>query len=199
MAFLALPALGLGAAGRVWGATAKRPLEPVDMEFIESRVKLIRRREWNGDAPKVWLLREAGSYDRVTLHHTGKSMNFHTNRNAVINDIDNIYGDHRQRNYGDIGYHFIIDYGGSIWEGRSLAYEGAHVSTQNERNIGVVLLGNFEEQEPSVEQLSSMKRIVSILRDHYAIKKHRIYGHRDLGPSVCPGRNLYRHVVRLKS
>jgi hypothetical protein len=159
-------------------------------------MELLRRSEWTDTAPRTWRVREVGNYDRITIHHAGEATNFHTDKNAVLHDIEGIYVGHLDRNYGDIGYHFILDYAGRVWEGRSLAYEGAHVAGQNEKNIGVVFLGNFEEQEPSGEQLASMRLLAGILKEHYGIKGHRVYGHRDLGKSVCPGRNLYPHVSR---
>ena len=66
------------------------------------------------------------------------------------------------------------------------------------RNIGVVLLGNFELQEPSKKQLATMTQLVPLLRSHFRVKKHRIYGHKDLGQTACPGKHLYAHVNKLK-
>ena len=91
-----------------------------------------------------------------------------------------------------------MDYVGRVWEARSLAYEGAHVAGQNERNLGVMLLGNYEQQAPSVTQITSLEAVVQALRERYGIKRHRVYGHRDLGQSVCLGAHLYPHVEKLK-
>ena len=95
--------------------------------------------------------------------------------------MEGVFASHTRRNYGDIGYHFVIDYAGTVWEGRSLAYEGAHVACQNERNIGVMLLGNFEEQAPSASQIATASRLLGLLQQRFRIKPHRIFGHRDLG------------------
>jgi len=194
---LALPALTVGVR-QTRGATVKRFLPPVDLDFISSRMELIQRSKWTDATPKTWILREAENYDRLTFHHEGNATNFSIMKNAVAHDLSGILAGHMERHYGDIGYHFIVDYAGRVWEGRSLAYEGAHVSGQNEGNIGVVLLGNFQEQEPSTDQLTSMKQIACLLQERYGIKKYRLYGHCDLGRSVCPGMNLYPYVVRLK-
>ena len=180
-------------------AVAKRPLPPVDLEFISSRMTLVARSEWTDERPKAWLLRSAGEFDRITIHHAGNSVNMNTEKNAVASDLEDIYTAHMERKYGDIAYHLVIDYAGRVWEGRSLAYEGAHVSGQNAKNIGVMVLGNFEKQEPSEKQLEAIRTLVDLLRDRYAIKRHRIYGHRDLGKSFCPGRNLYKHIVKLRN
>ena len=98
-----------------------------------------------------------------------------------------------------MGYHFVIDSVGRIWEARSLAYEGAHTSGQNEGNIGLMLLGNFEEQVPPAAQLQSLEHAVNRLRDRFRIKQHRVYGHRDLAQSLCPGKALYPLIKDLRT
>jgi hypothetical protein len=144
-------------------------------------------------------MRPAAWYDRLTVHHTGVKANVHVGRQNVVRDLNGILDSHCDRNYGDIGYHFAVDYAGRVWEARSLSYEGAHVSGQNDSNIGVVLLGNFEAQRPSTAQLAVLRKLVLLLRGRYGIKQHRVYGHCDLGSSICPGRNLYGQVRVLRS
>lgn len=181
-----------------WAATAKRSPPFENLTFIESKMTLWRRSTWTDMVPKPWLMSGAGHYDRLTIHHAGETTNFNLDKNAVIRDLEGVLTEHVERHYGDIGYHFIIDYAGRVWEGRSLAYDGAHVSGQNDNNIAVMLLGNFEKQKPSAAQLASMKQLVELLREHFRIKRYRIYSHRDLGQSACPGRHLYAHVSRLR-
>ena len=201
--FLRTLALALPGAGLlpVWaaGATAKTALPDVDLDFIASKMTLLRKASWTDMAPKHWRLRPSQPFDRATVHHTGESRERDTARNSVVQEIDAICAGHRERGYGDIGYHFVVDYAGRVWEGRSLAYEGAHVRDQNRGNIGIVVLGNFERQRPLGDQLEAMRILVGVLRAKYGIKKHRVYGHRDIGASACPGKNLYPAVAGLRS
>jgi hypothetical protein len=196
---LALMALPILHAGRSSGAIAKKPMPQFDLAFMKGKVTLMRRREWTKGAPVAWRLREGGQFDRITIHHQGGGINRLRNHNAVVAAIDSVYAGHRHKNYGDIAYHFIIDYAGRVWEGRSLAYEGAHVSHNNKNNIGILVLGNFEKQNPSQDSLASMRNLVGVLRSRFGIKHHRVYGHRDIGSSLCPGKNLYPHVVAIRS
>ena len=197
-----LHTVGLAVAGTACApclshaATVKRPLPDSDLSFIESELIVKRRREWTNRTIRPWRLRAAGLFDRITVHHTGNGIPAVTDEGEIIRRLDGILTAHMDRNYGDLGYHFVVDYTGRVWEGRSLAYEGAHVSYQNERNIGVMLLGNFEKQRPSSAQSWTCEALLERLRSEYRIKKHRIYGHRDLGQSVCPGKNLYSLVIR---
>ena len=133
------------------------------------------------------------------MHHAGASVNCHSDANSVIYDIQGFLATHAKRNYGDIGYHFIVDYVGRVWEGRSLKYEGAHVLGENIQNIGIMFLGNFEIQEPSGEQIRTLTELTGLLMEQHEISKQRVYGHRDLGHSLCPGKHLYPYVLELKS
>jgi len=196
LASIAVPAF---CATRADGAVAKKPLPQFGLKFMEEKLPLMRRSEWTSDAPRVWLLREGGNYDRVTIHHQGGRPSISRVKNSVIAEIDAIYSGHRNKQYGDIAYHFVVDYAGCVWEGRSLAYEGAHVSHQNSNNIGILVLGNFEEQTPSLESLESIANMVDLLRGNFGIKRHRVYGHRDIGSTLCPGKNLYPHVVAMRN
>jgi len=188
---------GLIMASRSVGAITEFSMPSVDLDFIQSKMKLMRRWEWARTPLKSQLLKDAVSYDRLTVHHSGSVVD-DLSEQSVMEHLEGIVAGHIERGYGDIGYHFMIDRSGCVWEGRSLTHEGAHVFAQNERNVGVMLLGNFDEQHPSHKQTASMDEIVSLLCERYRIKRQRVYGHRDLAPSICPGKNLYPHVLKLR-
>lgn len=193
---LALPVLALPRAAE--GASTRSYGRPLDLSFISARLPLVRRTAWTRYQPRLSRIYAAGRFNRITVHHTGLYVNTSTARSSVARDMQSVLAAHVRLRYGDIGYHFAVDYGGCVWEGRSLAHQGAHVSSANEQNIGVVLLGNFERQRPSQPQMSAMRSLVSALSQRYGISSRRIYGHRDLGATACPGRYLYPDVTRLR-
>ena len=96
----------------------------------------------------------------------------------------------QQKGFADIGYHFVIDEVGQIYEGRSITTRGAHTGGHNTGTIGIVLLGNFEESDPTTEQLTSLKALIACLSTEYEIT--HLAGHRDFQPdeTVCPGEKL---------
>ena len=167
---------------------------PVESPLLDG-LKFYPRSSWVAFAPRPALIKPAHVFTRLTVHHAGNSVNKHLRQADVVFDLNGILEAHLQKNYGDIGYHFIIDYAGRIWEGRPLVYEGAHVSGMNEQNLGVMLLGNFEEQQPSAAQISALFLTVDALREKYPISNDEIYGHCDLGQSACPGKRLYSPYV----
>ncbi|OVE74442.1 hypothetical protein BVX94_00280 [bacterium B17] len=197
--FIISTAAALVSSGsQLHAAVAKQPLPPVDLNFISSKMELVARDKWTDIKPIAWKMRGNAKPDRITVHHAGGATNKDTHQNSVIHQLSNILQGHAKKDYGDIAYHLILDYSGRVWEGRSLAYEGAHVAENNESNIGIMMLGNFDKQSISKGQLGSLKQLVSLLRGEYGIKAHRIYGHRDLSPSACPGKNLYPYVEKLR-
>jgi hypothetical protein len=194
---LALPLMA-GLFSPAQGATVKRALTAVDLSFMGDEISLERRAEWSDTAPIPWRLRASSNFHRITVHHAGSFQESKASRDRVAYVLEGIMLDHRSRNYGDIGYHFVVDFAGRVWEGRSLAYEGAHTSGQNEGNVGVMLLGNFEEQDSPASQFESLERVVDRLRGRFRIKRHRVYGHRDLAQSLCPGKKLYQRIEGLR-
>jgi hypothetical protein len=94
------------------------------------------------------------------------------------------------KGYADIAYQFLIDDTGRIYEGRSITVRGAHTGGHNTGTVGIVLLGNFMDSEPTEAQLSSLHALSACLIDAYGIS--HIAGHRDFQPGVtdCPGDRL---------
>ncbi|MBU4201064.1 MAG: peptidoglycan recognition protein family protein [Verrucomicrobia bacterium] len=167
--------------------------------ILNKRTSFYSRSSWARQSPIYARLAPAAPYYRITIHHEGNDTNYDRSSSAVIRDLQQVLAAHRRKGYGDIGYHFMIDYSGRIWEGRSLKYQGAHVSSRNPGNIGIVLLGNFEIQKPAVAQKDALVKLVAELRSYYGIGRRRIYGHRDLDSTLCPGRNLYAFLPTLKA
>lgn len=196
---LATAGAGTLAVCRAGGAVVKRPLPVINLDFLPSRLALRRRSRWTDALPHTWQLREAQPFSRITIHHQGAGAAGSRHENSAAADIDAIFGGHRRLGYADIGYHFVIDYDGRIWEGRSLAYAGAHVAGQNDDNIGILALGNFNRQKPSAAALASLKGLVAALEKQYSIQPDRLFGHRELGASDCPGKHLFSSVVNMRA
>lgn len=171
---------------------------PPDLAFLRRRVHFRPRSEW-GPAPiNLKRLSRADVYYRVTVHHQGcVARNLSSERAAAL-AVQNVQDGHLRRRFGDIGYHLVIDPVGRAWEGRSLRYAGAHVSDENSGNLGIMLLGNFEEQRPTELQLECLNLVVRSVLQAFPIQPRQVYGHRDLGQTLCPGRHLYAQVDRLR-
>jgi len=165
-------------------------------------IEILPRSAWNPLRTKKMKL--MGKPTRITLHHTAgyssSSGNNTKTRAATAKCIRNIQKYHIQTNgWCDIGYHYFIDKKGGIWECRLIKYQGAHSGgTGNSKNIGIVLLGNFNNENPTFFQLKSLKKFLNYLQKKYKISKSKLHGHRDFKATACPGKNLYKRIPGLR-
>lgn len=160
---------------------------------------LITRPGW-GAAEKEWVIGgESGLYDAehnptgwrvydqplaqvlhtIVAHHS--ALDF-TDGPRLIQQIHM-----RTAQFADIGYHFLIDGLGQLYEGRPLNTRGAHTGGHNTGYVGVCLLGNFEKITPVQTQLDSLSRLCRYLQQTYNIQT--LGGHQDFQPGItaCPG------------
>jgi len=136
-----------------------------------------------------------GRISRLTIHHEGWTPVWFSDARQTGERIEQVRRIHvRDRGWGDIGYHYIIDRAGRVWQGRDPRFQGAHVGGANEHNLGVMLLGNFDRQRPSDAQFDTMVRTVHALTRQYGIDARQVYTHQELRPTACPGKALQPRV-----
>ncbi|MEM9991991.1 MAG: N-acetylmuramoyl-L-alanine amidase, partial [Bacteroidota bacterium] len=115
------------------------------------------------------------------------------------------------RGWADIGYNWLIDPNGVIYEGRATNIRGAHFCGNNTNTEGVCMLGDFTEIVPtdtsqqSLTQLLAWKACGNRLnpvgtRYHGASSKvlDVISGHRDGCATNCPGDSFYPLLPNLR-
>ena len=123
-------------------------------------------------------------YNMIVVHHTTRD------RNEAMLSLQKA----QKRKFADVGYHFAINADGTIFEGREIFRNGAHVAGQNSGKIGVALMGhldpspdlNAESTRPTEAQIVSLQKLNSWLNYLYSID--HVKKHKDLDNStVCPG------------
>lgn len=155
---------------------------------------VLGRSEWSHGKAVPALMNRMLPIRYITVHHDGMTPFYGDDRASAADRLEFIRRAHRNKNWGDIGYHFVIDRGGRVWQARSLYYQGAHVKDYNEGNIGVMCLGNFEEQTPTMAQLSGLNLHLSQLMQAYNVPMKRLRTHQEWAATACPGRNLQKHL-----
>lgn len=97
-----------------------------------------------------------------------------------------------EKGFADIGYQYLINETGQLFEGRALNVRGAHTFGANFGSVGICLIGNFEEVQPAEVQLGIYKALAAALIKQYP-RINRMAGHKDFNPGItlCPGKNLY--------
>jgi hypothetical protein len=101
------------------------------------------------------------------------------------------------KGYADIGYHFLIDGLGDLYEARTLRARGAHTGGHNTGTVGVVLLGNFNVIAPPARAWQTLRALIAYLHDDYDIDY--VAGHHDFQPddTECPGAYLGKRLPAL--
>ena len=160
------------------------------------------------------------------VHHTDTSNSYSASEVPAI--IRSIYAYHVNSNgWCDIGYNFLIDRFGRIWEGRyggmNRAVIGAHTGGFNKDSFGAAAIGTFTSTQPPAAVLSAYERLFAwklglYFRDPNGTDRlvsagggtdkwptgqnvlfNRISGHRDAGNTTCPGDALYSKLSTIRS
>ena len=136
------------------------------------------------------------------VHHTVNANNY--TRAEVPALLRSIYAYHvRVRGWSDIGYNYLIDRFGRIWEGRyggiDRAVVGAHTLGYNDDSFAASAIGNYELTRPSKATLQAYATLfawklslhgvdASSTRQYVTSRWFQaINGHRDAAATACPG------------
>lgn len=149
----------------------------------------------------TWPLQYAEKVTKIVIHHTATSVNL-DNPKQAIRDI--YYWHAISKGWGDIGYNYIIDPKGNIYEGRygGDGVVGAHAGRANIGSIGIAVLGNYQENDVPQPVIDSLVALIKQKTAQYGIDPtgkssfrgemlDNILGHRDVMSTACPGEKLY--------
>lgn len=197
-----MPAQPTYAVQRPTAPAAPSAARPRIVRASTGKVQAIGRRTWGATAAVPGKMKAMNGVSRITVHHEGSEKpNNDATPAQVAATLRLIQSQHRKRmGAGDIGYHFIIDRTGTIWQGRDWQYQGAHASGQNPHNLGVMLLGNFEIQQPTAQQLAALHSLSASLVRKYGLNPATdIFGHSDFSNTKCPGKYLKPQVQIMRA
>lgn len=123
---------------------------------------------------------------RITVHHSGDTEDASGNPVAHLREIERYHQE--TKGWACIGYHFVIARDGTVYEARPLKYQGAHATGDNNiGNIGICLMGNFDNRAIPSAQRIALEDAITRLRKQYHIANKDLYGHRDFKITDCPG------------
>ena len=153
------------------------------------------------------------------VHHTAGSNSYTAAQSAAIVRAIQTY--HVKGNgWNDIGYNFLVDKYGQVFEGRFGGVErnvvGAHAEGFNTGSVGVALLGSYGSVKPTAKAIDAVAGLLAWRLDVGHVDPlarlswisggnarfpsgtptplATISGHRDTGPSACPGNALYAQL-----
>ena len=191
--------------------------------FTENAPTIITRAEWGANeairrnrkkGPKF-----ADNIHLAIVHHTAGTNNYSRSQSAAIVRGIELY--HVLGNgWDDIGYNFLVDKYGQVFEGRYGGMEkpvvGAHAMGFNFGAVGVALLGNYNGAGLTAAARASLVKLLAWRLDvahldplshvtrisagnpEYAqgtsVDLRAVSGHRDTYPTSCPGNNVYAQL-----
>ncbi|MEZ4773956.1 MAG: N-acetylmuramoyl-L-alanine amidase [Bacteroidia bacterium] len=171
------------------------------------------RSDWNcpdGASPSCSVV-ETTTVSHLIVHHSA-GINTSDNWGAVVLAIWNLHVN--TNGWCDIGYNWLIDPNGMIYEGRGGGnnVKGAHFCGYNSGTMGVCMLGNFENAEPTAAALTSLTQLLAWKScdanigpntSSYHLSSGKtlmtISGHQDGCSTLCPGNNLYNKLPLLRN
>lgn len=147
------------------------------IKILKTEYKIKNYSQCMGQNPKI--------IDTIIIHHSAFFQT--TDLQTACKHIEQA---HLNRGYSAIGYHFLIGKNGDIAYGRPINYIGAHCKNFNTTSVGICLIGNFEEENPTDEQYQSLAKLINYLRKYFINSQAKIYTHRQLNATLCPGKNF---------
>jgi hypothetical protein len=209
------------------------PVEHRPASSAEAAAPLLTRSDWGADErlrfdvnnKEIW----PPTYHRaqkMTVHHTA-TRNADPDPAATMRAI---YRYHAvDRGWGDIGYQYLIDEAGRVYEGRWSGADGdpghdagggvvtaAHVGGYNSGNLGISLLGTLTSQGPTGAARTTLEDVLAQLAARHVIDPEgtgryvnpvngatwdgpHVSGHRDWEATECPGGALYALLPSIRA
>ena len=221
----AIEARTSGRVGRVrahlvWSPELRVPLRA---PAAAQQPAIVPRATWRANesirrAPPVY----APAVRFAVVHHTaGRNAYSPPEAAAIVRGIQLYHV--RANGWNDIGYNFLVDRFGTIYEGRYGGIDknvvGAHARGFNTGSVGIAVLGTYGEAAPAQAALDAVARLVAWRLDlshvdpsgrltlasagseRFApgvpVPLRAVSGHRDTGLTECPGDALYAQLGRI--
>ena len=171
------------------------------------------RASWGAVAPSGAM--DVGQVRGVTVHHTAGSNTYDpADVPGVLRGIQSFHMS--GRGWSDIGYNFLVDRYGGVWEGRAGGIKnttkGVHAASFNGITTGVSVMGNFDDTAVTTAIKNSLTSLVAWKLALHGVDASgtmsfngtsypTIVGHRDVpdASTACPGKNLYAYLPALRA
>ncbi len=178
-----------------------------------ARPTIYSRAQWGADESLMRWTPQIGRVRGAAIHHTVGTNDYTAAQVPAL--IRGIYTYHAvSRGWGDIGYNFLVDKFGRVWQGRAGAVDraiiGAHTQGINDEVFAVSFMGNFDVAAVPTVMIDAAARVVAWKFSVHGVRANAnvvldgvsrptTFGHRDAGQTACPGRHLYARLPELRS
>ena len=205
-----------GAAPTAGARAVTLPARPVP--------RVISRAGWRADESLTGHEPEYTSdVQALFVHHTAGTNSYSCADSPKI--IRSIHAYHvRSKNWNDVGYNFLVDKCGTLFEGRAggvtLPVLGAHTMGFNSRSAGIAVLGDYAGRSVPASVKAVIAQVAAYKIGMYGngtggtvtmtsagsnkyrsgaqVRLNRISGHRDAVSTECPGNTLYSQLRSIR-
>lgn len=150
--------------------------------------------------------------NRVVVHHTATTPE--ADSSAAVRAIWYYHANNLA--WGDIGYNYLVDQAGNIFQGRyfdgnyaeanNVDVVGGHAYDNNRGTTGIAALGDFTNTAPTASLVHSIGEVAAYKGGPYDLNPAEgttfggnLLGHRDLLSTSCPGANLYAQIQTIRN
>ena len=151
------------AARHVTGRRRRRRARVRAHKSQSSQPAIISRTEWGGDSVPPRAAPEYGEVQAAFVHHTVSANDYTPEESPGI--VLGIARYHRDSNrWNDIGYNFLVDLYGQVFEGRAGGIDqpviGAQAQGYNSVSTGIACIGTFTAVPQSEAGLDALARLI---------------------------------------
>lgn len=165
---------------------------------------ILPRAAWGAKDPVLPM--KPHTIDHITIHHTGEPSHPERTIEEKLRALQKfsqerspLEGGRIKEPWPDVPYHYYIDRAGRIAEARPAGYAGdTNTSYDPTGHLLIVVEGNFENEQPTPEQLRSLRRMVRWAAWKWHVPASAIGKHNDYAQTACPGKNLMPELPRLR-
>lgn len=214
-------------AGEHSATLAGLPLVSSGLQAGPGQPAIFERRGWARGAAHPKVAPEYGTVQLAFVHHTENPDGYSAAEVPAM--LRSIYAFHRYTHgWNDIGYNFVVDRFGRIFEGRAGGIDepviGAHAGGYNAYSTGIAILGTYSSQRISPAARAALEHLlawklslhgapldgrvtVRVTRGGAVYSRYpantpvslpRVAGHRDADSTDCPGDALYAQLQELR-
>jgi N-acetylmuramoyl-L-alanine amidase-like protein len=205
---------------RAYFVRSPEELVPPRRLSIANSPPLFSRLSWGAnEAIRRGPVRYAPSVQYAVIHHTAGSNSYTPAQSAAIVRGIEVY--HVQGNgWNDIGYNFLVDKYGQVFEGRYGGVDknvvGAHAEGFNTGSTGIAVLGTYGSAAPPAAARTALANLIAWRLDlahvdplstltaisggnprfpaGIPVTLRAVAGHRDTGFTSCPGAAFYAQL-----
>jgi len=192
----------------------------------EAQPGMVNRSDWGASSCPPRSGPDQGTVKAAFVHHTVSANDY--SRSEAPSVVLGICRYHRNSNgWNDIGYNFLVDKYGTIYEGRAGGVDapvvGAQAQGYNAQSTGIANLGTHTSVRQSEAGLDAMARLIrwklplhgvptsgsttlvsaggatNRFGSGRSVGLRRVAGHRDTNATSCPGDALYAQLPELRA